>query len=124
MNSAASFDHLIGAGEQRGRHGEAECLGGLEVDGELELGGLFDGEFGGPYPPEDFVDKACGPKIQIGIVYRVGHQSPVFHKIARRIAGRQPVAGRQVNNRLLIRLSQAVCANEKRIDMVLDRYFE
>ena len=29
---AASFDHLIGADEQRGRHGEAERLGGLEID--------------------------------------------------------------------------------------------
>jgi hypothetical protein len=29
------FDHLIGAAEQRDWEGEAECLGGLEVDDEL-----------------------------------------------------------------------------------------
>jgi hypothetical protein len=28
----ASFDHLIGAGEQRGRDSEAERFGSLEVD--------------------------------------------------------------------------------------------
>src|SRR6478736_1148338 len=31
------FDHLVGAGEQRWRHVEAERLGGLEVDHQLEL---------------------------------------------------------------------------------------
>src|SRR5713101_1094839 len=44
----ALFDHLVGAGEQRWRHNEAKRLGGLEVDDELELGGLFDRKFGGP----------------------------------------------------------------------------
>jgi len=41
--TAALFDHLVCGGEQLRRQGEAEHLGGLEVDDELELGGLLDG---------------------------------------------------------------------------------
>src|SRR5262249_6783702 len=37
-----SFDHLVGASEQRLRHGEAERFGGLEIDRKLELGRLRD----------------------------------------------------------------------------------
>ena len=32
------FDHLVGGGEQRLRHGEVERLRGLEIDQKLELG--------------------------------------------------------------------------------------
>src|SRR5262249_29847427 len=32
------FDHLVGAGEERGRHIKAERLGGLEMDDKLVFG--------------------------------------------------------------------------------------
>jgi hypothetical protein len=43
---AASFDHLVGAGGQHGRHIKVECLRGLEVDNELEFSTLFDLQIG------------------------------------------------------------------------------
>ena len=36
------FNHFIGAGEQRGRNGEAQYLGGFEVDNQLKLGWRLD----------------------------------------------------------------------------------
>ena len=39
-----SLDHLLGAGEHRWRHVEAEHPCGLEVDHELELARQYDGQ--------------------------------------------------------------------------------
>ena len=41
-----SFDDLIGAHQDRLRHGEAECLCGREIDHQLEPCGLLDRQIG------------------------------------------------------------------------------
>ena len=48
------FDNLIGAGEEGLRHGNAQRLGGLEVDDQLEGRRLLDWQIGGIGTVEDF----------------------------------------------------------------------
>ena len=55
---SCSFDHLVGAGEQRRWHLEPERIRGLEVDDKLELGRLLDRQIGGPFTLEDAIDIA------------------------------------------------------------------
>jgi hypothetical protein len=48
--AGALLDHLGRPQQRRRRDREAQRFGGLEVDDQLELGGLLDGEIGGLVP--------------------------------------------------------------------------
>jgi hypothetical protein len=57
---AASFDHPVDEREQRGRNGQPQGPGRLEIDDQLELARLFDRQLGGFGAFQDFVDMALG----------------------------------------------------------------
>ena len=59
-----SFDHLVGAASSVERHVEAERLGGLEVDDELELGRLLDRQVGRFLALENAADVDAGLAIR------------------------------------------------------------
>src|SRR5580704_7281547 len=47
------LDHLVGDGEQRRRHVEAQRLGSLEIDNQLEFSRLRDWQVGRLFAPEN-----------------------------------------------------------------------
>jgi len=57
---AHSFDHLIGAGEQRGRDRETEGIGRLAIDYKLVLGRRLNRKVGRLLALEDAIDIAGG----------------------------------------------------------------
>src|SRR5258708_9805765 len=70
-----SLDHLVGAGEERGRHGEAEGLRGLEIDHELEARRLFDWQIARIGALQNFVHVRSGAPKYLRIARPVGDET-------------------------------------------------
>ena len=68
MQAGISFDHLVGLCEQRGRHGEAECFGRLEINNQLVFGRLLNRQIGRLGAFEDLIDVAACTNKQIGYI--------------------------------------------------------
>src|SRR5262245_56223897 len=90
------FDDPVRPRQQRGRDREAEGFGGLEVDDQLELGGLLDGEVGRLGALEDLVGVDGGTPKQITEVRAITHQPTRLHMIPPHEECWQPVPERQL----------------------------
>src|SRR5947209_8357224 len=78
-----SFDHLVGDGEDPGRHGKTKGSRCLEIDNELELGRPQHWQVGGRPSPEKTPDVDAGLTITILDIGSVSHEPTRIGVLAR-----------------------------------------
>src|SRR5215472_17518408 len=70
---AASFDHLVGAQQNRCRQLEAERLSGFEIDDKLYFGRLLDWKIGGLSTVEYLPCENTGLSVHIKVVHAIAY---------------------------------------------------
>src|SRR5262249_28550069 len=95
---AKLLDHLVGAGEQPSRHANAERLGDLEVDKELELCRLLHGQFTRFGTLQYLVYKDSCTATQLIVIGSIGHQRASLQSFPRIRGQRQTTCDCQVCN--------------------------
>src|SRR5215831_5517523 len=73
-----SFNYFISAQEKRLGDGQAERLGGSQIDDEFKLGWLFHRKVSGLRSLKNFVDNVAGAPEQVREVCSIRHQTGRF----------------------------------------------
>ena len=84
-----SFDHLVGAGENRGGNVQTKVLGGFQIDHKLVLGRRLHGKLGGLLALEDAIDVASRALVLVDLIRPLGGEATVRRVVAERIDVRQ-----------------------------------
>ena len=82
------FNHIVSAGDQVGRHVEADGFGGLDIDNDSNLVGSWTGRSAGFATPKNLVDVSGSPTIGISDTCAITDKSPIIYIFAESVARR------------------------------------
>src|SRR5262245_7456018 len=81
------FDHLVGAGDERGRHGETKRFRSLEVDDQLQLGREFHRKITRVGSFQDFVHIGGGTMKVLGKIDAIADETARIDMIPKPVDG-------------------------------------
>src|SRR5690242_21126536 len=110
-----SFDHQVGAAKQRQRDGKAEGLGRLQIDDQLDLGGLLNWKIGRLFPLENPASVFSEQPVRLLEVRSIAHETASDRKLAEGVYGRYCMAGRQFNQLITLGQKKYLTTYHKRI---------
>ena len=113
--TSALFDHLVGGGEQRWWHGEAQHPCRRVIDDEFELDSLHDWQVGRFCTLEDATGIDTDLTIRIRQAGSVAHQAADFGIFTRPIGGRDCMARRQEDQLNTSADKKGAAADENRV---------
>src|SRR6516162_6686559 len=90
--STPSFNHLVGAQQERLRDRQAERLGGGQVDDEIELGGLLDRDVTRLRSAQNLVNIISGAPELLRKAWPIGHETSPFNVFTSAVHRRQSSA--------------------------------
>src|ERR1035441_6349381 len=120
QQTVSLFDYVVGERQQLRWHFEAERLGGLEVDHELEFGGSHDRQVGRLFALENPPGVDAGLAVGIRNAGPVAHQSAGHGGLAPYIARRQRMAGRQCGEPFPMGVHERAGTDEQRARAALN----
>src|SRR5262245_9622239 len=101
------FDDPVCPPEHRRRDGQPESFSSLEVDDQLELGGLFDRNVSGLGASENLVDEGCRPAPDVVQVWAVTHQPAGLDLKSEQMHARELAIDGELRDSLGVRLDES-----------------
>src|ERR1700692_2587907 len=119
-----SFDHLVGTGEQRRRHVKPENLGRLEIYHQFKLCGPLNRQIGWALALENSSSINSKRVISICETPSIAHQATHHGEATLKGNRRNNVAHGQCRNSPPSAFEEAVSADQKCTDVLLDHFWE
>ena len=105
---AASFDHLVGSGEQRCWNRQAKRLGSFEIDRQFKCDWVLNRQISGLFALKDASDICACLLIRVDGTWSVTHQTASRHKLLVSKCRRNAKARRQCEQQVTLAIQKAI----------------